>query len=86
MTRLAISTSPWISVALCATALASCLLVHGCKKAQAVSPTDMVYVTPAGKCYHRKDCDTLAKSRTINELTLEQAKASGRRACSVCEP
>lgn len=47
---------------------------------------DIVYVTPKGKKYHRRDCRTLSRSKTVIEMTREEAEASGRDSCNVCNP
>lgn len=46
--------------------------------------TAIVYVTHAGKWYHRADCLYLAKKNRA--LTLEEAKAQGLRPCKICRP
>lgn len=52
--------------------------------AQSSSP--LVYVTPTGTKYHLKDCRTLKKSKTVEAITLEEAKGRGLEACKVCRP
>ncbi|MBQ9239240.1 MAG: hypothetical protein IJ191_08015 [Treponema sp.] len=48
--------------------------------------TGSVYVTPTGKKYHERNCRTLTRSKTVTELTIEQAKAKGYEPCKVCNP
>ena len=45
-----------------------------------------VYVTPAGKSYHKtKNCTTLKRSKVINAVTLSQAKSQGKSdPCNIC--
>ena len=45
---------------------------------------NMVYVTKAGKKYHRGDCQFLAKSKIA--MSLSQAKSRGYTACKICKP
>lgn len=45
-----------------------------------------VYYTASGKCYHRKSCATLKRSRKIYKTTVKKAKARKLRACKVCKP
>ncbi|NJI80655.1 cell wall-binding repeat-containing protein [Clostridioides difficile] len=46
----------------------------------------IVYVVPNGKSYHlTKNCSTLKRSKTINKVTLKQAKSQGKTdPCNVC--
>ena len=46
----------------------------------------VVYVTKTGKKYHNRDCRTLARSKNLTELTIEQAQAKGYEPCKVCNP
>ena len=48
------------------------------------TPGEVVYVTHAGKWYHRADCRYLTKKNT--QLTLQEAKAQGLRPCKICRP
>lgn len=48
--------------------------------------TDVVWVTPKGKKFHRRNCSTLNRSRVVNSMTRQEAIASGRGACKVCKP
>ena len=43
-------------------------------------------LTPNGKSYHlTKNCSTLKRSKTINKVTLKQAKSQGKiDPCNVC--
>jgi hypothetical protein len=43
-----------------------------------------VYVTHAGKWYHRQGCYYLSKEPTA--ISLEEAKARGLRPCKFCRP
>ena len=44
-----------------------------------------VYMVSSGKVYHlQRDCSTLSRSKNVQEVTLEQAVAKGRRPCKVC--
>ena len=43
-----------------------------------------VYVTKAGKRYHRQDCQFLAKSKIA--INLGEAKARGFTPCRICKP
>ena len=45
-----------------------------------------VYVTPTGKKYHKRNCKTIAKSKTVTTLTIESAKKKGYTPCKVCNP
>lgn len=45
-----------------------------------------VYVTPKGKKYHYQDCSTLARSKRIIQLTINEAKGKGYTPCKVCNP
>ena len=44
-----------------------------------------VYYTSSGKCYHRKSCATLKRSRKIKKTTVKKAKAKKLKACKVCK-
>lgn len=47
--------------------------------------TATVYTTPNRKCYHMtSECETLYRSKIINEISLEEAKIDRRR-CKVCK-
>lgn len=48
--------------------------------------TGKVYVTSSGKKYHVRSCRTIAQSKQISELTVEQARARGYEPCKVCAP
>ena len=43
-----------------------------------------VYITDTGECYHRDGCQYLSQSKI--PIKLQDAKAQGYRACSVCDP
>ena len=45
-----------------------------------------VYCTPSGKCYHRKGCATLKRSKKVYKTTVKKAKAKKLKACKVCKP
>ena len=45
-----------------------------------------VYVTSSGKKYHVRSCRTIARSKQVSELTVEQARARGYEPCKVCAP
>ena len=45
-----------------------------------------VYVAPTGKKYHYEDCSTLARSKRIIQLTINEAKGKGYTPCKVCNP
>ena len=45
-----------------------------------------VYVTANGKKYHTRSCRTLAKSKSVITLTIDDAKKKGYTACKVCNP
>ncbi len=45
-----------------------------------------VYVTPTGQKYHEPTCRTIARSKNVCQLTVEQAKAKGYGPCKVCKP
>lgn len=45
-----------------------------------------VYVTPSGKNYHRMDCSTLKRSKTVTAMSRKEAELSGRTSCKVCKP
>jgi hypothetical protein len=46
--------------------------------------TQTIYITRAGKKYHRDGCRYLAASRI--PISLKDAKAKGFTACKVCRP
>jgi len=49
----------------------------------------IVYVTPSGKCYHRRDCSTATQAREGHALTpypVYDAVIQGYDACAVCTP
>jgi len=46
----------------------------------------LVAVTQTGKKYHVEDCRTLARSKGVKMIPIEQAKARGLEPCKVCEP
>ncbi len=48
--------------------------------------TGSVYVTSSGKKYHLRSCRTIARSKQVTELTVEQARARGYEPCKVCHP
>ncbi|MBQ2315537.1 MAG: hypothetical protein II187_11655 [Treponema sp.] len=64
--------------------LAFCLLA--CTVAVAVfAMSQKVYCVPNGKKYHcSPQCRMLAHSKTVNEITLEQAEAEKLTPCKVC--
>lgn len=43
-----------------------------------------VFVTEKGKKYHSENCRTLAKSKDLIQLTLEEAIEKGYKVCKVC--
>lgn len=50
-------------------------------------PARIVYTTPKGGKYHRRDCSSLAKAKTVNIYTsAEEAEQNGFEACSRCKP
>lgn len=51
-----------------------------------VSSSEIVYVTPSGGSYHKKNCSFLANSKTIWERTEAEAVSQGYTACSRCQP
>ena len=53
------------------------------EKPKAASEADMVYVTPHGKRYHRKDCQFAGNAVA---MTREEAIRSGKTPCKVCRP
>ena len=53
---------------------------------EALSESSYVYITKTGKCYHKKDCRTIKKSKGVKKVTLEKALKQGLRECQVCEP
>ncbi len=46
----------------------------------------LVYATPTGEKYHRQTCRTLAKSKVVEAITIEEAKERGLEPCKVCKP
>lgn len=48
--------------------------------------SNTVYVTKAGKKYHERDCQTLAKSKNVKAISIQQAKNDGYKPCKVCRP
>lgn len=55
------------------------------QQTQQVQP-EMVVITPTGEKYHRPGCRTLNRSKTLTEVTKDQAIANGLGACGVCNP
>ncbi len=53
-------------------------------EAKKTESATMVYITPSGQCYHKKDCSHLHGSELT--ITLDEAKKRGLRPCSRCEP
>ena len=51
-----------------------------------VSSGEIVYVTPSGGSYHKKNCSFLANSKTVWERTEAEAVSQGYTACSRCQP
>ena len=51
-----------------------------------VSSGEIVYVTPSGGSYHKKNCSVLANSKTVWERTEAEAVSQGYTACSRCQP
>ena len=49
-------------------------------------PYDTVYITRTGAKYHYRNCRTLARSRQIHEINIQEAKSRGYTACKVCRP
>lgn len=49
-------------------------------------PYDTVYITRTGAKYHYRNCRTLARSRQIYEISVQEAKNRGYTACKVCRP
>lgn len=47
---------------------------------------ETVYVTPHGKRFHRQDCPTIRESRTVLQLSREEAAKRGYKPCRVCKP
>ncbi|MCQ2559569.1 MAG: hypothetical protein MJ157_02485 [Clostridia bacterium] len=52
---------------------------------QTSQSSDLVYITASGHKYHRETCRTLTKSNPTG-VSREEAIASGREACKVCNP
>jgi hypothetical protein len=52
----------------------------------AQSSSRLVYATPKGEKYHLQSCRTLKKSKTVEAITIEEAKERGLEACKVCKP
>lgn len=50
------------------------------------SASSTVYVTPSGKKYHRQNCRTLSRSKTVISLSIDSAKSRGYTPCKVCNP
>ncbi|MBD5427792.1 MAG: hypothetical protein HDR39_00440 [Treponema sp.] len=48
--------------------------------------TGSVYVTASGKKYHVRSCRTIARSKQVTALTVDQAVARGYEPCKVCHP
>ena len=49
------------------------------------SATKTVYCTPSGKSYHStRACKTLARSKSVIEISLENAQAKNLKPCKVC--
>jgi hypothetical protein len=46
----------------------------------------LVYATPKGEKYHLQNCRTIAKSKVVETLTIEEAKERGLEPCKVCKP
>jgi hypothetical protein len=57
------------------------------KPEPAVEEKVSVFVIGEGDKYHKKDCRFVVNtSKEIKEVPLEDAKASGLKACKVCKP
>ena len=50
------------------------------------SSSKTVYYTSSGKCYHRRNCATLKRSKHVKSTSRSTAKAKGLSACKVCKP
>lgn len=68
-----------------AVAMSVCLVLPLNVSVQAAG-TDIVYVAPTGNKYHKQNCRTLSRSKSLRQLTIDQALASGYTACKVCSP
>lgn len=54
--------------------------------AKALTPADVVVVTPNGTKYHREDCASLNNSKEITTMTLQDAETEGYEPCMRCRP
>lgn len=54
--------------------------------AQEQGSEETVVVTPSGSKYHKRGCRTLSRSKTLTEMTKDQAIAAGYGPCGVCHP
>ncbi len=46
----------------------------------------VVYVTPNGKKYHRKECRTLKKTEDLIPMSKAEAVEAGYTPCKICNP
>jgi len=60
--------------------------INNIKSLPPLGNNDIVYITPNGSCYHRKNCPATARSKNLTAVTKAQAIAKGKRACKKCNP
>lgn len=54
--------------------------------AQEPAPEAAVYVTKAGKKYHKESCKVLKRSKIRIGMSRKEAKEKGFTPCKVCKP
>jgi endonuclease YncB( thermonuclease family) len=54
--------------------------------AAAGSAQQKVFLDPDGERFHLRSCRTLSRSKTVVEMTVQEALARGKTACPVCHP
>lgn len=53
---------------------------------QAEQQSKTVVITPTGSKFHNPGCRTLSRSKSLTELTRDEAVAQGYEPCGVCKP
>lgn len=49
-------------------------------------PAGIVYVSPSGSKYHRRECTAIANSEALEEMLPQEALESGFEPCLKCQP
>lgn len=45
-----------------------------------------VFATPTGKSYHRRECSSLTRAKSLREMTAAEAAAAKLKPCLRCKP